>query len=167
MRKTMMAALLGAAMASGAAMAQDTGTADWYVVTSTENGMSTMDMGRLQRRGDAVVAESTLYLVRPKRHSDGTVVDFIRTMDTYDCSDPGRIRNVMSAGFRADQKEPVFFYGEDELSPEWRRFESGSPGMDVWTAACKGPNPQWRVKNMETHNQLLDLVRRQAAELGM
>ena len=167
MRKTWMAAIVGLAMASGAAMAQDTGAADWYVVTSTESGMSTMDIGRLQRRGDAVVAESTLYLVRPRSNSDGAVVDFIRTMDAYDCSDPGRIRNVMSAGFRSDRDEPVFFYGEGERSPEWRRFEAGSPGMDVWTAACKGPNPQWRVKNMETHNQLLNLVRRQAAELGM
>lgn len=163
MNKTLMVGLIAGLMATSA-HAQD-GEYAWYVISSNESTLTAMDIGRVQREGNAAVAQSAVYMVRPTPVGDSTI-DFIQTLDTYDCTDPGRIRNIISAGYLAEQAAPVFKYDESETGAEWKRFDAGSPGMMMWVAACHGPDPAMKLENVRTHVQVLNVVRQQAQKLG-
>lgn len=164
MKKTLMALLIAGLMATSA-QAQE-GKYEWYVTGSNDSSLTMMDIGRVQREGDAAVAQSAMYMVRPTRIGDGATVDFIQTLDTYDCTDPGRIRNLVSAGYLANQQAPVFEFREGETEAQWKRFDAGSPGMRMWVAACHGPDPDMKLENVRTHVQVLNMVRQKAMELG-
>lgn len=162
MKKFGLAAVLGLVMAAPA-MAQSQSASAWYVTSANEQGTTTMDVGRLDKRGDVVVGQSALYFVRSKPTAEGDSVDFIQTMDAYDCSQPNSTRTLMAEGYKVGQQPPVFAYN-DTKTAEWKTYKDGTPGAQAWAAACQGPNPQLRLPNLDTHEQVLDLVREHAAE---
>ncbi len=143
---------------TGGAYAQSQGTPAWYVTSSTDKGATAMDVGRLERKEDVAVAMSALYFVVPQQGKDGPV-DFIQTLDAYDCSVPSRTRTIIGEGYRVGQYEPVFKFRDDQAP--WKTYGEKSPGMLAWLTACKGPNPQTLLPDLETHEQVLDLVRKQ------
>lgn len=151
----MMALALGAA---GPVVAME-GTAQWYVVSSNPQGVSTMDIGRLQRRGDVAVSMSAIYFVKPQTSAEGEVVDFVQTLDSYDCSKRGFSRNIMGEGYRVGQQPPVFAYGEENGRAPWKQFEEGSSGMSSWKAACEGVEDRYLIRNANTHEDLLFRLR--------
>lgn len=152
-----------ALMVSTPALAQ--GNYAWYLTSITDKATSTMDIGRLERRGDVAVAMSTLYFVRTQRGSDGEEVDFIKSLEAYDGSAPGRQRILHMEGHRVDVGPPVFVVNTEGEAPVWKTYQEGSPGMASWTAACKGPNPKHHLKNVQTHEQVLEGVRKAANTL--
>lgn len=153
---------LGLLLASPA-MAQSKAAQDWYVVSANEDGTTTLDVGRLEKRGEVVVGQGALYFVRSKPTAEGDSVDFIQTMDAYDCSQPNSSRTLMAEGYKLGQQPPVFAYN-DSKDAKWRTYKDGTPGAKAWVAACQGPNPKLRLPPMDTHEQVLDLVRQHAAE---
>lgn len=158
------AVVAGLAMgAASPAMAQSKGTPAWYVTSANLDGTTTMDVGRLEKRGDVVVGMSTLYFVRSKATAEGDSVDFIQTLDAYDCSQSNSTRTLMAEGYKLGKQPPVFAYN-DTKDAKWKTYQDGTPGAKAWAAACQGPNPKLRLPAMETHEQVLDMVREHAAE---
>lgn len=161
-RLALMAALVFGAAAPAAAME---GTADWYIVSSNTQGVSTMDIGRLQRRGDVAVSMSAIYFIKPQTSADGQAVDFVQTLDSYDCSKRGFSRNIMAEGYQVGRQPPVFAYGEENGPAPWKQFQENSSGMSSWTAACNGVEPKYRIQDAKTHEDLLFRMRLRAREL--
>ena len=162
MKKLGLAAVLGLVLAAPA-MAQSQGASAWYVTSANEDGTTTMDVGRLEKRGDVVVGMASLYFVNSKTTKEGEAVDFIQTLDAYDCSHPNSSRTLMAEGYRVGKQPPVFAY-DDTKTAQWRTYNEGTPGAKAWEAACKGPNPGLKLPAVETHEQVLEMVREHAAE---
>ena len=138
------------------------GTPAWFITSARPAATATMDVGRLEKQGEIAVSMSALYYVTPQESANGPV-DFIQTLDAYDCSQPGHVKNVMGEGYKVGQQPPVFAYNNPEAI--WKFYSAGSPGMDSWKAACEGPLRELQVKNVKTHEQVLEVVRQQAREL--
>lgn len=147
-------ALVGMALP---AMAQS-GQPRWHLVSMTPDGASTLDVGRLERRGNVVVGQSAIYFAVSKQAEQGKV-DFIQSLDAYDCSHPGAMRNLMAEGYRVGLQPPVFALDVRGEEPFWRTYGAGSAGMKAWSAACEGPQPDTELVNVETHEQVLDNIR--------
>lgn len=152
---------LGLALLATSGQAQEKG---WYVVSATEHGVSVMDMGSVERKGQRVIAQSAMYLAQQTKTPEGVNVDVLQTLEEFDCSQPGKMRNIRSAGYRIDKQAPVFSFAPNEKDPSWREFGAQTPGMAVWKAACEGPDPTQRIEGTSDHREILQRVRQAAVQ---